>query len=147
MQVGSSSMCMEIINTNNPFNAMDYNDYYFPGGNMGKFKTSTVYSSLSAWRTATGKETNSMNANPLFISSTDLHVSTTSTIALQGTSANNSPFSVLDIDGDLRNTSTPDIGADEFTVSDLAADSIHINTQMCVGENYSVTIDIKNMGT
>jgi hypothetical protein len=147
VQVGSSSMCMEITNTNNPFNAMDYNDYYFPGGNMGKFKTSTVHSSLSAWRTATGKEANSMNANPLFLSSTDLHINTASTIALQGTSANNSPFSVLDIDGDLRNTSTPDIGADEFTVSDLAADSIHINTQMCDGENYNITIDIKNMGT
>ncbi len=147
VQVGASSMCMEITNTNNPFDALDYNDYYFPGGNMGKYKTTTVYSSLSAWRTATGKETNSMNANPMFISATDLHVNSASTIALQGTSANNSPFSLLDIDGDLRNTLTPDIGADEFTVSDLTADSIHITTQMCVGENYSITIDIKNMGT
>ena len=147
IQVGSGSMCMEIINTNNPFSAMDYNDYYFPGGNMGKFKSTTIHSSLSAWRTATTKETNSMNANPMFVSTTDLHINSASTIALQGTSSNNSPFSNFDIDGDLRNTVTPDIGADEFTTSDLAADSIHISTQMCIGKNYNITIDIKNMGS
>ena len=147
VQVGSGSMCMEIINTNNPFSVMDHNNYYFPGGNMGKFKTSAVHSSLLAWQAGTGKEANSMNADPMFASATDLHVNSASTIALQGTSANNSPFSYFDIDGDLRNILTPDIGADEFTVSDLSADSIHITTQMCVGKDYNITIDIKNMGS
>jgi len=87
-----------------------------------------------------------MNANPNFISNTDLHI-VSSTIALQGTSTNPSPFPYFDIDGDLRNTSTPDIGADEFTVSDLMVDSISLNNQMCLGSQYTIKVYIKNNGT
>jgi len=146
IQVGSSSMCMEIANTGTPFLALDYNDYYFPGGTMGKYKTSTNYSSLSAWRTATGKEANSLNVNPNFTSTTDLHI-TSSGVAQQGTTALNTPSVNIDIDGQTRSTTTPDIGADEFSVKDLMVTNAQVASPMCHGKKYSVAMTIKNNGT
>ncbi|MCK5855889.1 MAG: T9SS type A sorting domain-containing protein [Bacteroidales bacterium] len=146
IQLDASGNCIETSNAPNAFNELNFNNYYFPNGNMGKYNTSTVYSTLATWQTATSKEGNSINVNPNFISNTDLHI-INSAIALQGTSANTSPYSLTDIDGILRNTLTPDIGADEFTISDLAIDSVYINTQMCLGEEYQMKIDIKNEST
>ena len=142
---GSSSYCMNVSNVSSAFTSMDYNDYYFPNGSMGKIGGAT-HATFAAWKTASGKDANSMNANPNFISNTDLHI-VSSTIALKGTSANTSPFSYFDIDGSLRNTLTPDIGAHEFTVSDLLIDSIAIEKQMCVGLSYTIKVYIKNNGT
>jgi len=142
---GASSFCMNVSNVSASFTFMDYNNYYFPAGSMGKIGGVTS-ATFAAWKTASGKDANSMNVNPNFISNTDLHI-VSSAIALKGTSANTSPFSYFDIDGDLRNTLTPDIGADEFTVSDLLVDSIAIDTQMCAGPTYPITLYIKNNGT
>jgi len=146
IQVGSSSMCMEITNTGNPFLALDYNDYYFPGGSMGKYKTSTNYSSLSAWQSATGKDANSLNTNPNFTSATDLHI-TSSGVAQQGTTALNTPSVTIDIDGQTRSTTTPDIGADEFSIKDLMVTNAQVASPMCHGKQYSVAMTIKNNGT
>ena len=141
----TSGICMDIDNINNGFSTLDYNDYYYPGAVMGKIN-GTTYSTLAQWKTASGKETHSVNYNPNFISTTDLHINNSS-VAQKGTSANYSPNVTVDIDNQTRNTTTPDIGADEFTITDIALDAIHIDTQMCVGDNYSVTVDLKNTGT
>ncbi|RLD66973.1 MAG: hypothetical protein DRI84_03650 [Bacteroidetes bacterium] len=146
IQVGSSSMCMEITNTTTPFSSLDNNAYYFPGGSMGKYKTSTVHSSLSAWQTATSMESNSINTNPNFTSATDLHI-ISSSLAQQGTSALTTPSVSIDIDGQTRSATTPDIGADEFSIKDFMAVSVQVSNPMCHGKKYNVTFTLKNNGT
>lgn len=146
IQVGSSSMSMEIINTNTPFSALDYNAYYFPNGSMGKYKSTTVHSSLSAWQTATSMEANSLNTNPNFVSTTDLHINS-SALAQQGTFALTTPSVTIDIDGQTRSVTTPDIGADEFSIKDFMTTSVHVISPMCLGQKYTVSMDIKNNGT
>ncbi|MBI1804389.1 MAG: right-handed parallel beta-helix repeat-containing protein [Ignavibacteria bacterium] len=66
---------------------------------------------LAALQAASGKDVNSVSSYPSFVSSTDLHSvspwlnAKATTVASVGD----------DIDGQARNVSTPDIGADEFT--------------------------------
>ena len=87
---------------------------YFTSNNNNYYASSTTpfgtgSSTLSAWQTASSQDANSVWGDPLFVSTTDLHV--------QGSSANNvgAALGVLtDIDGQTRSTTTPDIGADEY---------------------------------
>ena len=78
---------------------------------IGFFNT-TTQNALADWKIATGQEVNSISADPLFVSTTNLHISSAgSPVANTGT-----PIAgvTLDIDGDIRNASTPYIGADEL---------------------------------
>lgn len=87
----------------------DYNVYNASGSTPFK-NAGTSAASLSAWQTATSQDANSVYGDPSFTSATDLHC--------QGTTANNAGAALgvtTDIDGDTRSTTTPDIGADEFT--------------------------------
>ncbi|MBC7796544.1 MAG: VCBS repeat-containing protein [Pyrinomonadaceae bacterium] len=61
------------------------------------------------FRTATGKEANSLNVNPLFVSTTDLHLQATSPVQNLGIAI---PTVTTDFDGNPRRA-TPDIGGDE----------------------------------
>ncbi|MCB0482215.1 MAG: right-handed parallel beta-helix repeat-containing protein [Flavobacteriales bacterium] len=106
---------------------------YFRGGN---------YSTLSAWRSASSQDANSVSGDPFYKSATDLHA--------LGTASNNSGTSLAgfttDIDGDLRGT-TPDIGADEYTASpnDAGIDSIS-QALLCTGSN-AILVQLTNYGT
>ncbi|WP_304342847.1 S-layer family protein [Chryseobacterium koreense] len=109
------------------FSNIDYNDYYSTGANLGYLGSARA--TLAAWQTATGKDANSLNILPVFVSPTDLHLTTTGNEALdnKGTPL---PEVTIDIDGDVRNATTPDMGADEFTstlaVSDNAKVAINV---------------------
>jgi uncharacterized repeat protein (TIGR02543 family) len=93
----------------------DYNDFVSTGATasfavIGGL-TGTDRVSLAAWRAETGKDTNSLAVDPVFISTSNLHLSTTAqspvdrkAIAIAGIG--------FDIDGNARNA-VPDIGADE----------------------------------
>ncbi len=77
---------------------------------------STNYNTLADWQ-ATGKDLNSISEMPNFIDPY-LHIDKT---ILTNIDAGATPISGIDtdFDGDLRNASTPDIGADEFiTIGD-----------------------------
>lgn len=91
---------------------------YFVNGNGGKlgFIASIANTTLAGMQAATGQDANSYFSNPQFINPTgvtpDLHLSTTVATLAEG---NGSTTSVTnDLDGDTRNATTPDIGADEF---------------------------------
>jgi len=91
---------------------MDYNNLYTTGNFIGLYgSTSTI--DLDSWRTTSGKDTNSVSYYPGFVSSTDLH---TLSPWLNGKAI---VFADVtdDIDGNPRDGSTPDIGADEYTPS------------------------------
>jgi hypothetical protein len=74
------------------------------------------YSTLAAWQAATGDDSQSVAIDPPFVSSTDLHIQITASTPLD---AGGIPVAGIatDIDGNTRNTLTPDIGADEFVVA------------------------------
>ncbi len=92
----------------------DYNDFYTTGTNIVKYN-GTDYTSLSAYQTASSKDSNSISVDPGFTSFTDLHASTAA-VSTGGTPSINTVVSD-DIDGELRDNSTPSIGADEFTTT------------------------------
>lgn len=94
------------------FSQVNNNSYF--ASFIGK-RGDNVSTTLLDWKTATGKDANSVSANPLFVSSTDLHLqSVAGNAALDNAGT---PITVVpkDIDGQTRSTSTPDIGAAEFS--------------------------------
>lgn len=88
----------------------NYNDYYSTGNILFYYNNNNV-STLSQWQNVTGFDSNSINVNPHFFSSIDLHTiySSLNNLAIVST------FVTEDIDGEPRSSTTPDIGADEFT--------------------------------
>jgi hypothetical protein len=71
---------------------------------------------LADWKTLSGVDTNSVAGNPQFVSTSDLHINVNATPTSSASNAGTFIASVpKDIDGDLRSSTTPDIGADEFT--------------------------------
>ena len=90
----------------------DYNDIYAPNGAAVGYYLAYHYT-LAAFQAASGTNANSISADPGYISTTDLHINflVPSPVDDAGT-----PIVGItdDIDGDLRDAVTPDIGADEF---------------------------------
>ncbi|QOJ27833.1 MAG: T9SS type A sorting domain-containing protein [Ignavibacteriales bacterium] len=91
----------------------DNNDFYYAdatNGNVGFWNTAATQT-LAQWQTASSQDANSISANPLFVSSTDLHLSAnTSPVVGKGTAL---AGITMDIDGNMRDT-IPEIGAHEF---------------------------------
>ncbi|NOX19449.1 MAG: right-handed parallel beta-helix repeat-containing protein [Chlorobi bacterium] len=92
-------------------NVGNYNSFYstYPNSYIASWEGS-AYSTLSAFQTASGHEGFSVYADPLFVSETDLHASSTA-LANAGV-----PFAAVtdDYDGETRDSAAPSIGADEF---------------------------------
>ncbi len=90
---------------------IDYNVYYSGGTNAFEI-LSTTYADLAAWQSGDAtRNVNSLEGDPAFVDATfDLHV--------LGTIANDvadpSVGVTIDIDGETRSGTTPDIGADEY---------------------------------
>ncbi|MEI2739394.1 MAG: Ig-like domain-containing protein [Chitinophagaceae bacterium] len=101
--------------------AMNYNNYFVMGGATTKFGiyNSVDVLSLATWQATTGKDANSLNTDPVFVSATNLHIAPgASTLDGAGT-----PITGItdDFDNETRNTTIPDIGADEFTAGGNAS--------------------------
>jgi hypothetical protein len=96
----------------------DYNVFFTTGANSAGFRTGaltatgTDFATLEGWRMATGGDMNSIFADPLFVSGSDLHLTCGSPALNKGI-----PIAAVtaDFDGQPRNATTPDIGADEVT--------------------------------
>lgn len=131
-------------NYNGTLKTADNNDWYTTGSILGWYNGNN-YSNLTTWRTASTKDSNSVSLNPNYVSTTDLHVSHPS---LNGTAKKLSLISD-DYDGDTRNATTPDIGADEFTppANDAGISSINSpNGSYCAGKQ-SIIVTLTNYGT
>jgi trimeric autotransporter adhesin len=115
----------------------NYNNYWSTGANDGGFRTGSLspaagidYATIALFATAVADEANSLEANPNFVNDlNDLHITTTNCsfdgkgIVVTGITN--------DIDCQLRSTSIPDIGADEYspiptatTVISLSGDAV-----------------------
>ena len=124
MTGGGTPKCYSIYGvTGVTFGTINHNDY-FPRGSHGVlgFLGADV-TTLADWRTATTQDANSISADPLFVSPTNLHIQTG--IAGPVDSAGIPIAGITDdIDGEARHATFPDIGADEFTLTIVAPPSI-----------------------
>lgn len=131
---------------------MNYNDLYCSGtnatNNIGRFN-SVNYTTLAAWQTATAQEANATSAAPVFVSATDLHLVPGSNSLLDNLGTPIAAVTV-DIDGDARSVTTPDMGVDEFTaplcttaVGGLAAGSSY----GCLSYTGNITASGYSIGT
>jgi hypothetical protein len=95
---------------NSALTGIDYNDYFTDGtqGILG-YLDNDIFT-LSNWQTATGQDNFSMNEDPLYISTTDLHPQTGSPVLAAGI-----PITGIteDFSGDPRNSANPSMGAYE----------------------------------
>jgi len=97
------------IYLNGGVSAEDNNNFWAPNGIPFYFGGAIM--DLGTWQATTGFDNNSDTLNPMFTDPEDLH-----TCQQQFIDAGALPYAWLttDIDGQMRDTVTPDIGADEF---------------------------------
>ena len=89
----------------------DNNCFYTMGSVFASYDGSANVSSLNDWVTQTQNDSNSIFVLPYFFSPSDLHTNS----FLLDNKGRHLDFISVDIDDDIRDPSTPDIGADEFT--------------------------------
>ncbi|MCB0518465.1 MAG: hypothetical protein KDD27_05985, partial [Saprospiraceae bacterium] len=128
---------------------LDYNLLRCAGtgatNNTGRFN-GTNYTTLAAWQAATSMDANSLDIEPIFVSMSDLHLATANNPLLDGAGT---PIAgvTLDIDGDTRDASTPDIGADEFTSTAAPCagtpdpgNTLTTANPVCPNENFTLSL-------
>ncbi len=139
--IGSNKFAIICNAPNTVFSTINYNDYYTTGANIGYIAAANV-TNLAAWKIATAQDVNSISGDPFYISTTNLHILTTSISPVSNAGVSIAAVTD-DIDGNTR-TATPDIGADEYTPVDLTAPTIVytplINTTSTAARSLSATI-------
>ncbi|MBK0404965.1 hypothetical protein I5M27_18390, partial [Adhaeribacter sp. BT258] len=134
--------------TGNTGSVSNYNDLYIADAGNGfiGLTNTTDRATLADWQTATNQDANSVSVIPQFVSASDLHAS--------APALNNAGTLIAgittDMDGETRNATTPDIGADEFTPSSLdlgVTAFVNPGAIGCFSANESIEVTIKNYGT
>ncbi len=124
---------------------MDYNLYNSAATTFVYYNTPQA--SLAAWKTAyPALNVNSTDNSVLFAAANDLR------IVNSGPNNLGTPIASVttDIDGDVRSTTAPDMGADEFTplANDLQVTKLIVPmNNSCGDSNTSVAIVVRNLGT
>lgn len=134
------------FNGNRPsYTRVDYNNYYssLSGGLIasviGSGYTSATSMAGAFYSTPTKSDQNSKSVNPLFVSTSDLHIKNVALAA--GTNIGVS----TDVENRVRNTSTPTIGAYEFS-GDLRVTAITSPLALCKTSNQTtIQIMVKNV--
>ncbi|MBK8553414.1 MAG: hypothetical protein IPL53_21060 [Ignavibacteria bacterium] len=105
------------VNTDLVSFTSNYNDIFARGvmGNVFGNYNGTEVTNLISWQSLTGKDLNSVSADPKFISITNLHIDSTQLSPVSNTGI---PIAGIttDYDGNTRDAVVPDIGADEFSL-------------------------------
>jgi len=142
--VGAKNYALYSAAANTAFANINFNDYYVSGleGVLGFLNTDQ--STLPLLKTVTGKDFNSINVAPVFSSNSDLHLVSNSNPSLDNLGTYIAAVTT-DIDGITRNVTTPDMGADEFTLSVNDAGVTSLLGTYCPGLQ-SVQITIKDYG-
>ncbi|MCX6350502.1 MAG: T9SS type A sorting domain-containing protein [Bacteroidetes bacterium] len=97
----------------------DYNNLYSSGSYLTRWQGGAI-TTFSLWKKYCLCDSHSISIDPKYISIYDLHVKN---VGLKGKGIYSS-FVPTDIDGDLRNTKSPDIGADEFDTTITKIESL-----------------------
>lgn len=122
--------------------SVDYNNAYSSGTYFAKWGN-TNYTTFSAYKSASYKDVNAISIDPGYNNGRDLHVSS---IGLNG-KAMKYPWIPLDIDNEVRDTATPDIGADEFfpVANDGGVTSVDSPAVFCAGVK-NIKVKFQNFG-
>ena len=142
--------CCAINHSSGTLTACDYNAVYGTGAsyNMGS-DLGTTYANLASWQGGLSRDLNSVEGNPGFVSSTDLHIQPHYSL-LNGMGIDIAGIS-SDIDGGGRG-SPPDIGADEYVHTPMAHD-YGVNNWVGWVYTYAAAVpvviraEVKNYGT
>lgn len=109
--------------------AVNNNNYFVPSGLIGYYN-GVNQNTLANWQTATGKDANTFNVAPNFVSVNDLHITTAPTPLESAGAGVGVTLVTNDIDNQLRpgpvgsvngGGANPDIGADEFDATPIFA--------------------------
>ncbi len=126
---------------NTVFSEINYNNYYSTTGpNLGFIGSARA--TLANIQAGFGGNLNSVSINPVFTSSTDLHLVPASNSSLNDLGT---PIAGIttDIDCATRDAATPDIGADEFTPPGCVAANggtiTPATASRCGGQTYTMT--------
>ena len=122
---------------------VNHNDYYAPAGGNFVYWGSNV-ANLAALKALSGKDQNSISINPFFESNINLH-------ANLPVNDKGKPLPTIteDIDGESRSSTSPDIGADEFTPAavDLASVQVSNPTESCgLTSAEAIIVQMMNFG-
>ncbi|MCB9245031.1 MAG: PKD domain-containing protein [Flavobacteriales bacterium] len=120
----------------------DYNNFYSIGATSNIFYSGSDYSSLAAYKFGSSLDANSLDVDPKFYSTTDLHA-LTSVLDSAGTGLS---AVTVDIDGESRRSSNPSIGADEYTAVDHDAGVVAILGPEVICSGNNGTVRIQNFG-
>lgn len=115
-----------------PLDTSNFNDFYTRGTTLAMW-INVPKADLIEYRAASGNDTNSIFAAPNF-AQTKKYVASSVLLNNAGVKINQV---VDDIEGKLRNVTTPDIGANEFTtyVNDAGVAAINPSGDICYGAN------------
>ena len=113
----NSRYALSNASTASVFGTIDYNDYYSVSGNLGISGTTSA-TTIAQMQTLMGGNAHALNVEPVFVASNDLHLNPSANNMLDG-KGTPVPGITTDIDGDTRNSTAPDPGADEFIVCPL----------------------------
>ncbi|MEO8148964.1 MAG: T9SS type A sorting domain-containing protein [Bacteroidia bacterium] len=122
----------------------DYNNLYTTGSLY--FEANVSPNNLQGWQALTGQELHSLNVVPSFVSYNDLHLLNDYNLDASATYIANV---TTDADGNARNLTTPDIGADEVTITPIANDAgvrTVVNPGLVCSGNNLVQVVLKNYG-
>lgn len=124
----------------------DYNVYY--GGDTVIRYQHVNYNSIFNWFSVSGQDEHSIFRNPTFVDSEGFSINNDFAINNSGTPL---PGITIDIEGDLRSTTAPDAGADEFDVVISALDvgiaGNPTNIAFCQNNPTDFQLSITNYGT
>ncbi|MEM7036888.1 MAG: PKD domain-containing protein, partial [Bacteroidota bacterium] len=113
------------------FANFDHNCVYAPNSNsIGYYGGNQA--TFADWQNVSGYDANSWNIDPQFYGLEDLHICN-DTLDGAGKDLVGVP---MDIDGDMRNTAMPDIGADEFTP--VSAFTLGPDMDICTGDTLQI---------
>jgi hypothetical protein len=120
-------------------NTSDYNNFYCRGTNSAHWNGN--HTTLASFQSASGKDGNSVATNPGYFSDTDLHAVS---VEINGKAT---PLARVldDIDGEPRDASTPDIGADEFdSTAVVSIDDEYLAGERIIPQKFAVYANYPN---
>jgi hypothetical protein len=115
-----------------PVYSSDFNNFFTTGSILNIFNTSN-YFNISTWSGAIGDDANSITTDPIFVSTTDLHVCSPSMNNLGKPLAN----VLFDADGQNRSAINPDMGADEYS----PANALNLGNDTVVCKGTELVVD------